>query len=221
MLGLKALVRPGSVCIDVGSAAGLYTVALSQLAGPEGRVHSVEPLAFAHPVWTRVLRARRSQNVTYHRMALGDEPGEAILSVPLGRYGPVTGRSFLERKSSGLGSNAEFEGQIRVVVEVDTLDGLCARVGIGRLDFVKVDVEGAELPVLEGGRDSLEALRPTLLVEIEERHTARYKYSPCDIVDWLGRRGYVMYCWDGGWRQTSSVCASCRNYLFQHPSAIH
>lgn len=213
MLGLGELVGPGAVCLDVGAAAGLYTVALSQLAGPTGRVLSVEPLAFAHPLWTRILRARDNDNVTHRSIALGVEPGQCTMSVPIGKYGPVTGRSFLAWKTNGLGSNAEFRDQVDVVVNVETMDQLCA--GLTRLDFVKIDVEGAELHVLEGGRDTVARLRPTMLVEIEVRHTARYEHSPQDLVDWFSKRGYRMQIWDGGWQDTVSVCAHTRNYLFR------
>lgn len=213
MVGLAELVAPGSVCLDVGAAAGLYTVTLSQLAGPTGQVLSVEPLAFAHPVWTRLLRARANGNVRHFTTALGVEPGECHMSVPIGKYGPVTGRSFLEWRTNGLGSNAEFSNQIDVVVKVDTMDHLCA--DLDRLDFVKVDVEGAELHVLEGGRETVEKFRPTMLIEIEARHTARYAHSPQDLVDWLLKRGYTMQIWQNGWHDTTSVCAHTRNYLFR------
>jgi FkbM family methyltransferase len=214
MLGLGELVGPGNVCLDVGAAAGLYTLALSQLVGPTGQVISVEPLASGHPMWTRVLRARDNSNVAHHGIALGVEPGQCRMSVPIGRYGPVTGRSFLEFRTNGLGSNAEFRDQIEVMVDVDTMDHLCA--DLDRLDFVKIDVEGAELHVLEGGRDTVARLRPTLLVEIEARHTSRYGHSPRDLVEWLTGRGYSMQVWhDNEWRDSAAVCAHTRNYLFR------
>jgi FkbM family methyltransferase len=217
MLGLRRLVGPGSVCIDVGSAAGLYTLALSRLAGPSGRVHSVEPLSFAHPVWTRVLRARQARNVRHHAVALAAERGSGVMSVPVGRYGPVTGRSFLAGSCRGLGSNAEFADQIEVGVQVDTLDGLCARESLNRLDFIKVDVEGAELAVLEGGQRAIETFRPTMLIEIEARHTARYQYRPDDLAGWLAERGYTMHTWRHRWQETDRVRPHIRNYLFRAP----
>jgi FkbM family methyltransferase len=215
MLGLKDLVGPGSVCVDVGAAAGLYTAALSRLAGPSGRVHSVEPLAFAHPVWTRVLGTGGARNVQRHVLALGAEPGRGVMSVPVGRYGLVTGRSFLADRCRGLGSNAEFAGQVEVSVPVTTLDGLCEPDGLDRLDFVKIDVEGAELGVLQGAEQVIAKFRPALLVEIEARHTARYDYGPQDVADWLARRGYTMYAWQRGWQETGQVGAGTRNYMFR------
>lgn len=214
LAGLRRLVKPGSVCIDVGAAAGVYTVTLSRLAGPTGQVHSVEPVPFAHSNWTRVLGSRSSENVHHHATALGSEPGQGVMSVPVGRHGPVTGRAFLEWKTKGLGSNAEFAGQMEVAVDVQTLDGLCESAGLTRLDFIKIDVEGAEMHILEGGQRSIEAFQPAMLIEIEARHSARYEYAPDEIAGWLTGRGYTMHTWQNGWQQVSKVSTQARNYLF-------
>jgi FkbM family methyltransferase len=215
LLGLTSVVGPGSVCLDAGAAAGLYSLALSRLAGPSGEVHSIEPLSFAHPVWRRVLLTRDYQNVRYHAMALGAEPGPGVMSVPMGRYVPVTGRSFLAGMTTDLGPNAEFAGHEEVPVAVDTMDALIERAGLTRLDFIKIDVEGAELHVLRGGERSIKEFRPSILVEIEARHTARYQYTPGDIVGWLVERGYSMYTWRHGWQPASQVSVDRRNYLFR------
>jgi FkbM family methyltransferase len=215
LLGLSSVVGPGSVCIDVGSAAGLYTVQLARLAGPSGQVHSVEPLPFAWPAWNRVLRSRTTPNVHHHCIALGAEDGLASMSVPVGRYGLVTGRSFISQHCQGLGSNAEFAQHIEFPVQVNTLDGLAVEAGFSRLDFIKVDVEGAELHVLKGGKNVIAQFQPAMLIEIEDRHTARYKYSATDVVDWLSERGYEMYTWQRGWRRARLVTNQTRNYLFR------
>jgi FkbM family methyltransferase len=215
ILGLRDLVGPGAVCVDVGAAAGLYTLALSQLVGVHGAVHSVEPLPFVHPVWTRLLRANEAGNVHQHAGALGLAAGKGVMSVPIGRYGLVTGRSFLTGRSRGLGSNSEFCGHVDVLVDVDTLDGLGDRIGLCRLDFLKIDVEGAELHVLAGGQHTIEKYRPSILVEIEERHISRYQHSSADIVAWLVKRDYTMHVWQHGWRPADTVSDDTRNYLFR------
>jgi FkbM family methyltransferase len=216
MLGLADLVGPGSVCIDVGAAAGLYTVTLSRLVGPEGQVLSVEPVSFAHPVWSRVLGVKRTGNVRWFPIAVGAEAGRGVMSVPVSRRGGrVTGRSFLEWKTTGQGSNAEFARQMSVDIDIQTLDGLCASAGLTRLDFVKIDVEGGELRVLQGGQHAIETFRPTLLVEIEDRHAERFENSGLDVATWLTDRGYAMYTWQQGWRETTAISPDVRNYLFR------
>jgi FkbM family methyltransferase len=218
MLGLKDLIEPGDVCVDVGAAAGVYTVAMSQLAGPSGQVHSVEPLSFARPVWSRVLAARSAANVHHHAVALGTEPGNGVMSVPIGRYGAVTGRAFLADGSHRLGSNAEFARHVPAHVPVSTLDCLCTEAGLARLDFVKIDTEGAELQILRGGERAIKEFRPAILVEIEARHSARYDCKPGDIVGWLTDHGYDMYAWSRGWHLAGQVSADTRNYLFRPDS---
>lgn len=213
--GLRELVRPGALCIDIGAAAGIYTVALSRLSGPTGQVHSVEPLPFANLHVARLLNVGSAANVRQHALALGAEPGIDFMSVPVGRFGLVTGRSFLDRRASGPDPNMEFARHVAVTVTVDTLDALCQREHIDRLDFVKIDVEGAELQVLEGGKAVIEELRPAMLIEIEARHTARYRSAPGDVTAWMHERGYAMFTWDRGWRPAQSVEPGTRNYLFR------
>jgi FkbM family methyltransferase len=218
LCGLHTLVQPGSVCIDVGSAAGIYTAVLERLVGPAGQVHSIEPLPFAHLLWTRTLAARRQPNVRHHTLALGTETGTETMSVPVGRYGLVTGRSFLARRAGGPDPNTEFDYQIPVTVTVDTLDNLCARENITRLDFIKIDVEGAELQILHGGQHTITTSQPVILAEIEARHTARYHSSPDTITTWLTSRGYTMHTWHHGWHPARHIDPATRNYLFCPPA---
>ncbi len=215
MLGLRGLIAPGSVCVDVGAAAGLYTLVMSRLAGPAGQVHSIEPLSFARPVWSKVLAARTAANVKHHALALGSEPGTGVMSVPIGRFGPVTGRSFLTGGSHDLGSNAEFANHVSVDVPVSTLDCMSSEACLTSLDFIKIDTEGAELQVLRGGERAIKEFRPIILVEIEARHASRYQCEPGDIVAWLAERGYLMYAWRNGWRHADQVSSETRNYLFR------
>jgi FkbM family methyltransferase len=184
-------------------------------------VHSVEPLRFAHATASRLLGLRTGRNIVRHSVALGDTGDELVMSVPLRKGVPITGRSFVTRNASGLGSNAEFEEHLRVVVDGDTLDGFTARLGIDRLDFVKIDVEGAELHVLHGGQATIAALKPVVMVEVEDRHLERFGVSSEAIAEWFTSQDYRMSVWDSGtWRQVSAVTERFRNYLFTPPGWV-
>jgi FkbM family methyltransferase len=209
LLGLRHVVRPGAVCLDIGAASGYYSVVLSRLAGPSGTVHSIEPLVVAHPTLSALLGVRRRP------IALGATSGRHWMSVPLRAGRPVTGRAFLVQGTSGLGSNDEFDDHLEIRVQADTLDAYCSRAGLDRLDFVKLDVEGGELAVLHGGVHTIDRDHPTLLLELEERHTRRYDHTPHDVVGWLTARGYRMHHWRAGrWHLTTRVTPTHRNYLF-------
>jgi hypothetical protein len=72
--------------------------------------------------------------------------------------------------------------------------------------------------VLEGGHKAIDRFRPAILVEIEDRHIARYQHSAQTIVDWFAERGYTMHTWQHGWQRADSVSEQTRNYLFRPPA---
>ncbi|WP_307853655.1 FkbM family methyltransferase [Streptomyces tagetis] len=98
---------------------------------------------------------------------------------------------------------------------VRTLDQLAHEAGLERLTFVKADVEGAELAVLMGSSATLRRHRPTLLLEIERRHLAKYGVDPADVLRHLRGFGYQAHRrWRCRWVPVPRVTDDCRNYLF-------
>ncbi|TQN30811.1 FkbM family methyltransferase [Haloactinospora alba] len=213
--GISTVVRPGDVCLDIGAKHGLYTFTLADLAGPGGAVYAVEPLHDPVRVLRSGVRLLGAGNVRVVRCALGRESESATMSLPTRRGRPVHGRAYLTSGAHGPGPNAEFSGQRRVTTAVTTLDSLCRDHGITRVDFVKADVEGAEAAMLDGGQEVLSRHRPALMLEIEERHLAKYGDSVASVTDRLRNLGYRMRVWHRGrWRPVDSVTAAHRNYLF-------
>ncbi len=84
-----------------------------------------------------------------------------------------------------------------------------------RLDFVKADVEGAEARLLTGAQKTLARLRPSLLLELEDRHLERFDTSAAEIVDGLAEYGYTPSHWDGEAWLPGIVH---RTVLFRRPS---
>lgn len=213
--GVSAFVRPGDVCLDIGAEYGLYTWVLSALVGPTGRVHSVEPLPGPVSWLHAVSRVLRCGNVTVHRNALGARSGDGTLRLPR-RWGlPVHGRAYLVQGATSPGPNTEFRTSRSVPAPLRTLDELVRDEGIEKVGFVKADVEGAELAVLDGAHETLLAHRPPLLLEIEDRHLRKYGARPPDVLRRLQGYGYRPHRWRAGrWTATSHVSDDCRNYLF-------
>ncbi|QBI52897.1 FkbM family methyltransferase [Streptomonospora litoralis] len=213
--GLAEIVRPGDVCLDAGAEYGLYTFTLADLAGPGGRVVAVEPLPGPAAFLRSAARALGAGNVRVLRRALAAEEGAGTLSLPVRRGLPVHGRAFLTAGAQGAGPNAEFGAERTVTTPVTTLDSLVGELGLDRLDFVKADVEGAELAVLDGGRQTLRTHRPALLLEIEDRHLAKYGARAADVAERLAELGYRMRVRVGRtWRPADRVREGHRNYLF-------
>ena len=152
---LPQLVRPGDTAIDIGANLGYYARTISRLAGPAGCVYAVEPVAPIRKVLSRNLR--RCANAEIIPYALGTENKPITMANDSARetgyFG--TGQNFVN--DGGQKAAAEFTAQMRCGSE---LFGK-----LERLDFVKCDIEGYEVVVMNEMRPLLEKFRPTVLIE--------------------------------------------------------
>lgn len=166
---LDVLLEPGAVFLDVGANIGLYSLRAATLVGPGGRVVAVEPGASA----LQSLRENLALNpdlaprITVIAAALSDRAGSASLYHVAAGHDPQA----FSLLADGTADAAE-------TVETQTLDGLVSRLGLGRLDLVKMDVEGAEPMVIDGARRCLETLRPTVVFEMNSTIVGRGGADP-------------------------------------------
>lgn len=182
--GLAARMLPrlatGDTFVDVGANIGLYSVAAAQAVGPTGHVVSVEPT----PRTAAVLRQNvqlngllESHDITVHECAVGAVTGSASLAL----HANDSGHNSLFADSQTTGT---------VVVDVVPLDDL---VPVGaRVDVVKIDVEGAELTVLEGMR-RIVAENPSIIVfaELADEHLRRAGTSAAELLAEAERLGWA------------------------------
>jgi FkbM family methyltransferase len=214
---IAELVPQGGTCVDIGAEYGLYTVAMAAAVGPRGTVHAIEPQTDPNRVIDAVVRICGAQaRVVRHDCALSDRPGTSMLSVPIRRGRAVHGRAFVTRDALRPGPNAEeFQAERRHPVRLSTLDELAEQQELTRLDMIKADVEGAELQVLTGGASTIDRFRPTVQLEIEQRHLEKYGSTVADVTGFLFERGTTMYVWaTGEWSPAVSAASAQRNYLF-------
>jgi FkbM family methyltransferase len=187
MAALAALVTPDSVCLDVGANVGAVTLALSRLC-TEGAVHSFEPGPASFGFLAR--NTAGAGNVTVHPLALSDHAGQATLNYNR----EAAGAAFI--------SDHLVDG-VPQEVQLATLDEWAASAGLTRLDLLKIDVEGAELQVLEGGSATIGRFRPALVVELNPVTLRRMQQrDPRDLYVRLrslyGRLGHLAVVPDEG-----------------------
>ena len=142
----EVAIRPGDVVFDLGGNLGTSALLFAGLAGRRGRVVSFEP-AF-HELLARNVRENGARNVTVVPAAVGDREGEAEFA--------ITAEGIDSRIDPG------GRGGLRRTVPVVTIDGHVRRAGLERVDFIKMDVEGAEEPALRGGERTIREHRPRL-----------------------------------------------------------
>lgn len=173
--------QSGQTAVDAGCFKGAYTYWMRQRVGPTGEVIAFEPQPRQVEYLRDILATMRYDNVTVEAMGLSNEPGELELFVPAKASGSGHGATFVVEKAAAAGNRKP------VAVKVTTLDTYFA-VRPRKPDFVKIDVEGHELAVLEGAREILAEHRPTILVECEARHRSDRDVQP--VFDFLVSFGY-------------------------------
>jgi FkbM family methyltransferase len=187
---LARCVPRDGVVLDVGAHAGQFTKLFARLA-PDGRVYAIEPGSYARAILRAAIWARRLDNVAIVPVALGNEARLEILNIPLKRKGAV---------GFGLSHFGAAEARWpRVATELaaqTTIDALTASLALDRLDFIKADIEGGELRMLEGARTSLERFRPRLLLELTAAHLARAGDTLAEAFDFLAARNYRAFALD-------------------------
>jgi FkbM family methyltransferase len=146
-------IAPGAVVLDAGANIGNHTIFFAMICGAR-EVHSFEVMRETFKLLERNVRLNQLQNVRLHNLGLGSRAGRADLA-HFGQ-GNIGGASI---ESAGTGGAYE-------IVTVDSLE-------LPALDFLKIDVEGAHLDVLNGARETLARCRPRIWVELRVNRNER------------------------------------------------
>jgi FkbM family methyltransferase len=176
----RTLIRPGMTVVDIGAHIGYYTRLLSELVGPSGNVFAFEPEPVNHAVLVANLAAKKYGNVVVSTSAVSDRIGAATLHLSPG-----------SSNHSLLSGYTETEGTTEVTTV--TLDSFLSDRGIENVDFVKIDVEGAEPLVLAGMTNTISrSPRVSMLVECNPQALACAGASANDLLDNLRQMHFAV-----------------------------
>lgn len=169
---IEHIVRPSGTFIDVGANIGLHTLAAARAMRGLGKVVAFEPFSGTRALLTEsVFINGFSQMVEIHEAAVASQSGAKVLYL-----GKTSGHHSLYPLESGQESE-----QKTVQVALVTLSDVVSP--HERVDLIKIDVEGAELDVLESARPLIEANPElALIVEFGPSHLMR---TGCDVADWF------------------------------------
>jgi len=181
---VETLLRPGMTVLDIGAHHGLYTLLASKKLGRKGRVIAFEPSPREQARLKRHLRLNRCRNVQLMPCALAEESGHSDFFLVDG----------FEDGFNSLRAPATTERIRAVRVSVRRLDGILSELAISKVDFIKLDVEGAELSVLHGAMSLLNReSRPAMLVEVQDVRTAPWGYKAKEILRFLVGMDYQWF----------------------------
>lgn len=191
---MRRVLKPGMTAVDIGAHAGRYTRAMALLVGPEGRVLSVEPSPASAARLRVMARLRRLDNVAVEQVAASDADAHATLN----EYDePRSSWSTLGRPDNQA-NPADPASAIPVAatsrVRTERLESLAAAHGIDRIDYLKIDAEGAEPGVVRGlGRLLDRAKVEHIQFEVSSKTIEGMGESAKAIFDELLRRNYRVH----------------------------
>lgn len=184
---IKSWIKNGDSCIDVGAQKGYVTLHLSCLVGDAGKVTSFEPDPRSRQILKNTLAANKFSHVFPEEFALGNEN--------------KSGTFYL---SSQLGWSSSYPNPLAkktitstVEVKIRKLDWLIenkvVNVDAGKLSFIKIDCEGAELFAISGMTELLKRSDAMLWIEINTSALRASNTSPVEVSTLLRENGFRIF----------------------------
>lgn len=171
------ILEPGMTCFDIGANIGWYSLVIARKL-PDCRVVAFEPIADTYRKLQRNIALNALGNITALQCGLAETEGEQTF--------------YVAPEISGAASGADILGWKSVQAQrchVRTLDAVRKEMGVC-VDFVKCDVEGAELFVFKGARACLSEDKPVVFCEMLRKWSAKFNYHPNEIIGLFAAEGY-------------------------------
>ena len=173
---MKSLLPAGGTFIDVGANFGTFSLLASRMVGANGRVIAIEPQARLGVMIRESAALSGVKNCDVMQLALGSEQKTLELIVP-------------SDDSGRAGFYQGFSGRHKHTVErvnVVTLDSL----DLKSVSLIKIDVEGSEIDVLDGARETLSRCKPAVLIELNPWSASAAGKTPRALIEHLVTLGY-------------------------------
>ena len=169
------------VCLDIGANVGYFTLLMASKARL-GKVYSFEPIPICYHLLNCSILLNNFTNVIINNCAVGELNGESIFYIS-------TDSAFSALR------NPSMVGELSSIsVPVVSIDNYVdSRRNINKVDFIKIDVEGAEMQVINGATSLLRdaTRRPRLIMlELFNEHLKRFSHNPSDLIVLLRNLGY-------------------------------
>lgn len=180
---LYSLIKPGDVVLDVGTNVGETLLNFARLTGPEGFAYGFEPDERNYRSVSRNIDLNEFKNLHVFNLGVSDSKQ----TLKLFRVDPHNrGMNHILSDTEA----AEFNDF--TTIDVDTLDNVIADNGIGKVDVVKIDIEGYEMHALRGAKELLTTHKPKLFIEVGYTRLLKNGTSPTEMVAYLNGFGYVV-----------------------------
>jgi len=160
---IKKIINEDSIVLDIGANMGQYACRLNNHI-KDGKIFSFEPYNPNFVALRSMKKILRLNNVVPIHSAVSDKKGTLKLKIPVVNKNLVIGtQAVLEQYQSSEYDNVKY---LEETVMVNTIDDFMKENNLQKVDFIKIDTEGAELSVLKGGLETIKKYLPVLSIEI-------------------------------------------------------
>jgi FkbM family methyltransferase len=174
------LIRPGSTVLDIGANVGWYALNIARLSDAR-QVLAFEPVQTTFTALQANVELNQLRNVVAYNLGFSDHAGEAVFYCPPGGSDNASAANLSER-----------EDVQTTHCQLMTLDEFVTAHQVS-VDFIKCDVEGAELFVFRGALETLQRWHPIILAEMLRKWSAKFNYHPNEIIELLAGLGYCCF----------------------------
>jgi FkbM family methyltransferase len=184
---VRQSLQPGNVFLDVGANAGAYTIIAAKEVGTTGHVYAFEP-------------GVRELSLLRHNIAINNLTNVTVIEKAVSNYKGTT--KFAISQDGAMNSLAETNHPQQKIaewqtVEIISLDDFVEDFGVQKLDFIKIDVEGAEHLVFEGAKNLLlNTKKINILFEASDLNASGFGYSVKDFIQKIINSGLSVYYFD-------------------------
>jgi len=185
---VNSVIKKGQTVLDIGAHKAGYLYFMLNNVGDTGKVFAFEPQTNLYQYISKIKSLFKWDNVTLEHLALSDSAATVKLYIPVNNVSKASspGATIVEHDDKTIYSMTEN-------VSTDTLDAYCKTHSI-KPDFLKIDVEGNELKIFQGGIYTLKNYKPKIIVEIEARHIGEERVlETIRFLESLGYTGYFLH----------------------------
>lgn len=178
---LKKLLQPDSTFIDIGANIGYFSLLAAKTA-PKSKIAAFEPVSYLFDALENNISLNRFKNIQSVKAAVGEKEEDRLIYLSGGNNAGMSSFQPPENYSG----NSE-------TVKVITFDNWFAGSGLAKADIIKIDVEGNELAVLKGMKETITRLKPHILLELNPETLAYFKLTAGDVLNFILPFSYKPY----------------------------
>ena len=203
---IMRLVSPSDCIIDIGANMGWYSINIAKTY-PTCKVHAFEPVPNTFSYLERNIKLNQIENITPHLFGLSNERKDLTI--------------YFNREGSGNASAVNLSGRTDVELITCHTERLDDFVSANKLhvDFIKCDIEGAELFAFQGAKETLQRDNPIVFTEMLRKWAEKFNYHPNEIISHFSSLGYrCFYAYGHALKEVTEITKETKetNFFFLH-----